>query len=195
MRRVTGSPVVSLLAVLAMVFGLALIAVEAWTRPFADAAAAAHSGKTEVALERYGAMEGRFESVAVAKQILPTLYQASIANQLQLDYIKKDFDKVIEKAALSPSTPAIHFWAGCALFEKARPDQKREDRVTWLNRAEDEFKKSLEGNPDDWDTKYNFELTRHMLNELRPDRLPPPDKIVPLLRPQPVNKEPEKRVG
>lgn len=195
MARMTRSPVASVLAVLALLAGLGLLAMELWGRPLADAAAAARARNPQLALERYATAEARFNRIPITKQILPSAYAASIANQLRLEYGLGEYDKVIEKSALSPSTAAIHFWAGCALFEKARAETKREQRVAWLNRAEDEFKKALEREPEDWDAKFNYELTRHLLAELSPDRPPPPDKLLPLLRPAPSSQVKTRRVG
>lgn len=195
MSRMTGSPAASVLAVLALVCGLALMAIATWSRPLAEAASAARGRKSELALERYATMEARFDGLPVAKQILPSAYGGSIANQLRIEYGLGNYDRVIEKAALSPSTAAIHFWAGCALFEKARAEEKREQRVTFLNRAEQEFRKVLERAPEDWDAKFNYEVTRHLLAELRQDRTPPAEKLVPLLRPRPMSQVPARRVG
>jgi hypothetical protein len=195
MARMTRSPFVSVLAVLALVAGLALLAIEWWGRPFAQADAAVRARNPQAAIERYAAAEARFNRIPITKQLLPAAYAGSIANQLRLQFGLGDYDAVIEKSALSPSTGAIHFWAGCALFEKARAETKREQRVAWLNRAEDEFRKTLEREPEDWDAKYNYELTRHLLAELRPDRTPPPDKLLPLLRPVPSTEVKTRRVG
>jgi hypothetical protein len=197
MRRMIVSPVLSAFAVLALLVGVALIAVALWTRPLAEGLKAAQGGDLERAMERYAALEQRFDRVPLAKQLLPSVYRASIANQLQVQYHMGRFDAVIEKAASSLSTPSIHFWAGCSLFAKSRGVEKREDRVTWLNRAEEEFRKALEREPDDWDTKFNYEVTKHLLTELRqPKPQPPPQQFLPLLRPKPtIVDRPIRRVG
>jgi hypothetical protein len=197
MRRITVSPVLSVFAVLALIIGLAFIAAAAWTRPLAEGIAAAKAGDLERAVERYSALEKRFDRIPITKQIFPAVYRASITNQLQVQYHMGEHDVVIEKAASSLSAPGIHFWAGCSLFEKARGVEKREERVTWLNRAEDEFKKSLERQPDDWDTKFNYEVTKQLLTELRQQKAqPPPQQFLPLLRPKPtIVDRPVKRIG
>jgi tetratricopeptide (TPR) repeat protein len=186
---------VSVLAVAALVAGLACLGVEWWGRPLAQAEAAVRARNPQAAIERYAAAEARFDRIPVTKKLLPRAYADSIANQLRLAFAIGEYDRIIEKSALSPSTGAIHFWAGCALFEKGRQETKREQRIAWLNRAEDEFRKALERQPDDWDAKFNYELTRHLLAELRPDRNPPPDKLLPLLRPVPSTDIRTRRIG
>jgi hypothetical protein len=180
--RLTVSPLVAVVATAAFVCGAVLIAVAVWSRPITDGAAAARSGHLEQALERYAAAERRFDAIPITKRLLPTAYRATVANQLQVQYLLGKYDTVIEKAASSLSAAPVHFWAGCALFEKGRVAQKRDERVIWLNRAEEEFKKSLERQPADWDTKFNYELTRRLLIELREHRKPPPKQLLPLLR-------------
>lgn len=192
--RMTGSPALSVTAILAFVVGLALLALAVWAQPLTQAVEAAGAGEAELALERYAAIEARFAAVPIARQVWPSAYQAAVANQLRLRYSLGRFDEIIEKAAMSPSTPAIHFWAGCALFEKARVETKRDERVTWLNRATDEFRKTLDREPDDWDAKFNYELTRKLLGELREEKTADPNKLLPLLRPQPRSNT-TRRVG
>jgi hypothetical protein len=186
---------VSVAAVLAFVAGLTLLALMAiWGDPMAEAAEAERAGNVERALERYAAVERRFERLVATKQLLPGTYRASIANQLRLRYQLQEYDAVIEKATLSPSTAAIHFWAGCALFEKGRSEQTREERVTWLNRAGDEFRKSLERDAADWDAKFNYELTQILLAELQ-ERKSDTQKLLPKLMERPAPMGPVRRVG
>jgi tetratricopeptide (TPR) repeat protein len=194
MSRMTGSAALSVVAVLAFVCGLGLLAFAWWTQPLAEAFEAGRAGDGDRALERYAAAESRFATASFTKQALSSAYQAAIANQLQLQYGFGRYDEVIEQAALSPSTAPIHFWAGCALFEKARAEQKRDQRITWLNRAAEEFRKTLEREPDDWDAKFNYELSRQLLSEMREEKTAKPDKILPLLRPQPQTNAP-RRIG
>lgn len=193
--RITISPLLSVISVLALVAGLALLAIMVvWGDPMAEASEAERRGDLARALAGYSTVEQRFERLIATKQVLPGAYRASVANQLRLRYQMQEYDAVIEKAALSPSTPAVHFWAGCALFEKGRPEQAKEERVTWLNRAGDEFRKSLERDPDNWDAKYNYELTQLLLGELQEDE-GEPQKLLPKLIERPAPMGPTRRVG
>jgi hypothetical protein len=193
--RITISPTLSVISVLAFVAGLALLAMMViWGDPMSEAAAAEQRGDLAGALEKYSVVEQRFDRLLATKQVLPGAYRASIANQLRLRYQMQEYDAVVEKAALAPSTAAIHFWAGCALFEKGRPEQAREERVTWLNRAGDEFRKSLERDPENWDAKYNYELTQLLLGELQEEE-GEPQKLLPKLIERPAPMGPTRRIG
>jgi hypothetical protein len=194
MSRLPASPAVSVVALLAFVSGLGLLGLAFWTRPLNDAEGALRGENAQAALERYAAMEQRYNTIPVTKRALPSAFHATVSNQLKLRFELGEYDEVIEKAALSPSTPQIHFWAGCALFEKAREATKRDERVTWLNRATEEFRKTLERQPDDWDAKFNYEIARQLLGEMRQEKTAKPDKVLPLLRPEPPSNTP-RRVG
>jgi hypothetical protein len=100
------------------------------------------------------------------------------------------------RSTTSPSIAPVHFWAGSALFVKARDEEDPEIRLGWLGRAAEEFRKALELTPDDWDTKYNYELTSRLLDELRKQPKTPPKQMLQLLRPEPkTGGRPPRRVG
>jgi hypothetical protein len=185
-----------LVSVLALVIGVGLVALSAWTRPLADGDEATREGQLERALERYAAGEARFDRLPVTKQLLPAAYSSSIENQLWLQYRLQQYDALLEKAATSPSIAPTHFWAGCALFEKAQDEENAEARLGWLGRASEEFRKALERAPDDWDAKYNYELSERLLAELRKQPKTPPKQMLQLLRPEPkAGGRPGRRVG
>lgn len=193
-RRIPGSVVV--LSVLALVAGIALLLAAFWLAPFATAEAADRGGNLDDALKYYAASEKRFEAVPATKRVLPTVFDASQANQVRVLYLMSQFDAAIEKAGSSGATHGVHFWTGCSLFQKAHLEEKDEARLGWLSRAEEEFHKALEIAPDDWDTRYNYELTRRLLAELRKQPKTPPKQMMQLLRPQPkTGNQPAKRIG
>ena len=196
MKRAAISPALWFLAVLALVCGAGLVALSAWSRPLTDGRHAADAGRLEQALEHYAAGEARFDRIPVTKQILPAAYHGTIANQLSLQYRLQRYDDLIDKAAASPSIAPVHFWAGSALFTKASGEEDPEIRLGWLGRAAEEFRKALERTPDDWDTKYNYELTSRLLDELRKQPKTPPKQMLQLLRPEPkTGGRPGRRVG
>jgi hypothetical protein len=196
MRRMVLPAVLWLVAVLSLLAGIGLVALSRWGHPLAEAAQNADTGKLEAALAGFADSESRYDRVPATKQLLPEGYDASVGNQLALQYRLGQYDQLLEKAATSPSTAATHFWAGCTLFVLGRDEEKPEARVGWLSRAEQEFKNALELDPDDWNTKYNYELTRKLLDELRKQPKTPPKQLMQLLRPQPkAGGQPARRVG
>lgn len=196
LKHVATSPTVWFLSVLALIVGLGLVAVSAWARPLAEARQAADAGRLQEAFERYAVTEARFDRLPFAKLLLPAAYRDSVVSQLWIHYQLREYDALLEKASGSPSVGPVHFWAGSALFEKARGEDNAEARLTWLGRAAEEFRSALERQPEDWDTKYNFELTRRLLDELRKQPKTPPKQMLQLLRPEPkAVVRPGRRVG
>ena len=182
--------------VLLLVVGLVMLAYARWTRPAADGDAALAGGRHDEALARYTDAEARFDKFAAAKQLFADDYSHVMANQLWILYRLQRYDEVIDRAQRAPESAVPHFWSGCAFFEKARAEQQPDPRLAWLSRAEEEFRRALEAAPDDWDTKYDFELVTTLAGELRkrPETLP--NQLMQLLRPQPKpGAKPVKRVG
>lgn len=182
--------------VAALLVGSALLAADWWLRPLADGDRALRDGRHEAALQSFAAAEARFARFPAARQALAQSYAALESNQLYALYQLERYDALLEKAALAPSSAAVHFWAGCALVAKARAEQAAEARQSALGRAGDEFRKALEKGPEDFDIKYDHELTQRMLQETRKQPKTPPQQLMQLLRPKPKEgPPPPKRAG
>jgi hypothetical protein len=155
-------------AVLALIAGAALVVYARWTEPITEAAAAIQAQDPERALAAYDVSAGRFREVALAQRLLPREQSLVSHNKLALLYRQGRYDDVIEMATEAPPTTSPHFWSGCAMFRKAEKETKPEGQIQWVSRAVDEFKQALAAAPDDWDTKYNYELTARLSEALRP---------------------------
>lgn len=195
MTRVVRSAVGGV-AVIALVGGLAALAYARWSGPAAAGDSALADGRYEEALARYAEAESRFERFGVLRQFFADDYSHVMANQLWVLYRLKRYDDTIDAAQRAPEGALPHFWAGAAFFEKARTEEKPEPRLAWLTRAEEEFRRAVEAAPDDWDTKYDFEVVTRLAGELRKRPETPPNQLMQLLRPQPKpGAKPVKRVG
>jgi tetratricopeptide (TPR) repeat protein len=183
------------LAVVALVVGVAMLAYARWMRDVARADEALAAGRLEEALADYKAATGRFDRTPAARQMFAAEYDHAIANHLWVLYRLKRYDEAIELAERAPAAAQPHFWSGCALFEKAVVEQKPDARVAWLSRAEEEFRQAIEATPEDWDTKYDFELTSRLAAELRKQPKTPPRQLMQLLRPPSPTGKPSKPVG
>jgi tetratricopeptide (TPR) repeat protein len=182
--------------IVALVAGVAAAAYAQWTRPVADGDAALADGRFEQALARYADAEARFDQYPAAKALFASDYGHVLANQLWVLHTLHRYDETIDKAQGAPESARPHFWSGCALFEKARVEDKPEPRLGWLSRAEEEFRRAVEAAPADWATKYDFELVSKLAAELRKQPTTPPNQLMQLLRPQPKpGAKPVKRVG
>jgi tetratricopeptide (TPR) repeat protein len=195
MTRV-GRSAIAGVAVIALVGGLAALAYARWTHPAAAGDSALADGRYEEALARYAEAESRFERFSALRQFFAGDYRHVMANQLWVLYRLKRYDDTVDAAQRAPEGALPHFWAGAAFFEKARTEEKPEPRLAWLTRAEEEFRRAVEAAPDDWDTKYDFEVVTRLAGELRKRPETPPNQLMQLLRPQPKpGAKPVKRVG
>ena len=182
--------------VLMLLAGCSGIAYARWMRPAADGDAALGDGRYQPALASYADAEARFGRIAVARELFAGDYSHVMANQLWVLFRLQRYDETIDTAQRAPESALPHFWSGCAFFEKARGEQKPDPRLGWLTRAEEAFRRAVEAAPDDWDTKYDFELVTKLAAELRKQPKTPPNQLMQLLRPQPkAGAKPARRVG
>jgi tetratricopeptide (TPR) repeat protein len=185
----------SILAALMLLVGAAALGYAYWSRGVADGDAALAAGQLEQALAGYAAAGARFDRVPPAKQLFAADYNHVVANQLWVLYRLGRFDETIDKAERSPDAALPHFWAGLSFFEKARVEEKGEARLGWLGRAEEELRRAVEAASNDWDTKFDFELTTRLATELRKQPKTPAKQMMQLLRPPTSTGKPVKRVG
>lgn len=182
--------------VLALVCGGGLLAAAAWMSPLEEGRAAAEAGRLQEARARFAAAEARFDRLPFSKQLLHSAYAASQANQIHLLYRLGEHEALLEKAASSEPQAAVHFWSGCALFTRASQEAEAQARIGWLSRASEEFRKALALVPQDWDVKYDYELTERLLAQLRKSPEKPPKEMLQLLRPKPrQGRSPARRIG
>jgi len=181
---------------LVLLAGCSAIAYARWMHPAADGDAALADGRYEQALASYADAEARFDRFAAVRELFAGDYSHVMANRLWILHRLERYDEAIDTAQRAPESARPHFWSGCAFFEKARAEEKPDARLGWLSRAEEEFRRAVEAMPDDWDTKYDFELVTKLAAELRKQPKTPPNQLMQLLRPQPKpGAKPVKRVG
>ena len=185
----------STLVVLLLAAGVGLIAYARWTTPLKDADAALAEGRFEQAVVASQIAEARFDALPAAKQIVPGEYNRTVANHLLALYRLKRYDDVIDVAQKAPAAASPNFWAACAFFQRATVEDAPDARLGWLSRAEEEFRKAIEAAPEDWDTKFDFELTTRLAAELRKQPNTPPKQLMQLLRPPTAGAKPPRRTG
>jgi tetratricopeptide (TPR) repeat protein len=185
----------STLAVVLLLVGVAFIGYARWTHAIEDADVALADGRLEQAVAGYAAAEARFDSIPAVRQAAAADYNRAFGNHLTALYRLKRYDEVIDLAQKAPLEAQPHFWSGTALLQKAMVEEKSDARLGWLSRAEDEFRKAVEAAPDDWDTKYDFELTTRLAAELRKQPNAPPKQLMQLLRPPTAGQKNPRKVG
>ena len=184
MHRILKVPGVWLLMSLSIFCGIFLIAFSLWIKPYLNGQQALSLGIYDESLESFAMAEQRFQSFEMARQFFPDAYMATLANQFYMLYQLDDYDALLEKAASSPVLAPIHFWTGCALFRRAGQTTEVQEQIVWLERAAGEFHSVLELDSGNWDAKYNYELSRRLIEELKDEDETPP-QMLELLLPKP----------
>ena len=188
-------PAVVALLLVILCSGVALVAYGYWARPLRESERAIRDGNFEAALRYCNAAEARFNQLRFTKQLLGSDYEALAGNKLWLLFRLGRLDETIDKATEYPESGFAHFWSACAFFEKARGEEKDESVLGWLNRSQDEFRTALQAKPDDWDAKFNYELTGRLVAEMRKGPKARPE-MMKLLRPEaPGGKPVTRKVG
>jgi tetratricopeptide (TPR) repeat protein len=185
----------STVVVILLVTGVALVGYARWTGPLERADAALADGRLEEAVADYQITEARFDAVPAIKQVLPIEHTRAVGSHLLALYRLKRYDEVIDLAQKAPAAAAPNFFSACAFFQKAIVETAPEARLGWLSRAEEEFRKAIEASPDDWDTKFDYELTTRLASELRKQPNTPPKQMMQLLRPPTAGTKPPRRTG
>ena len=172
------------LALAAVIIGGAFLWLASWLSPLSAADVAVSDGRLSDGLNAFRTAESRLTRIPALQQLAPRLLGSVQANQVRLLYQMQRYDEAIEKASDSASVAGTHFWSGCALFARASAEERAESRLEWFERAEGEFRSAVAANPDDWDSKFNYELTRALLNRLREQPDTPRRLLFELIRPQ-----------
>ncbi len=181
--------------VILLVTGVSLIGYARWTGTLERADAAVADGRYEQAAAAYQTAEARFDAVPAMKQFLQIEHTRAIGNHLLALYRLQRYDEVIELAQKASAPAQPNFWSACAFFQKAIVEESPEARLGWLSRAEEEFRKAIEASPEDWDTKFDYELTTRLASELRRQPNTPPKQMMQLLRPPTAGAKPPRRTG
>ena len=185
----------SALALLLLLGGAAAIGYARWTRPIDAGDDALAAGRYERALDSYAVAEARFDRIPATRQLFASDYDRVVANDLLARYRLGHYDEVIDRAEHAPDKASPHFWAGCALFEKATTRRSPTRGSDGSAAPKTNCTRRSRPSPDDWDTKYDFELTTRLAAELRKQPKTPPKQLMQLLRPPTPSGKPVKRVG
>ena len=167
-----------------MVTGISLLLMSIWLSPVTKGQQAVQQGELQRGAEYFNIAEKRFDKIEFAKHLFSDAYTTAVVNQFRVLYELGEYEKLLQKAATSPVMAPVHFWTGCALFRRAGNETEAQAQIAWLERASEEFSTALRITPEDWDTKYNYELTERLIAELRDEEESPP-QIIEILRPLP----------
>jgi tetratricopeptide (TPR) repeat protein len=149
---------------------------------------AGQRGDFEAALAHLEAAGNPFEKIPWLPWAFKEDYQAIVFNQIGILYQAGEYEKVVEKleqaareASFMSETAAHSFWLGNVLVRRAVANPEPEEVGQGLQSAVAEYQKGLAAHPEDWDLKYNFELTKQILTQRDQDRKKTGEKVKSIL--------------
>jgi hypothetical protein len=178
-----------------MVIGLVLLVAAWWLRPIAAAERALANGNLERAVEQYSLGRRRVALIPFVQNLVPGFRERLIGNELLLQYALRRYDRILEGRSLEEDGAPEAFWAGCVLFDKALVERDPKARLEIMTEAQRTFRRALELNPDDWDTKFNFEVAHRLQQILQRQPDASQQEIIKILRDRGVVSRTGRRTG
>jgi hypothetical protein len=189
------SRAVGVAAGIMMAMGLSLVFVAWWLRPITGAERAMANGNLERAVEQYAVGRRRVSLIPFAQDLVPGLHDLLAGNELSLQYALRRYDRILEGRNADTDRASASFWAGCVLFDKALVERVPKARLEMMSEAHRTFRRALELNPGDWDTKFNYEVVDRLLRILQEQPEASPQEIFKILRDRGLQPRTGRRTG
>ena len=174
MRPLAHQIAVVTVALMVLLVSLSLLSYAQWVRGIAVGDRALQNQDLAAAEAAYTAAVTRAEHIPLPSIFLRSRYRTLVFNRARLFDARHNYDALarwLEAAAShSPAiaaAPEYHFWTGVVEYEKAIDLKDKRAVREGLQRASEDFRLALESDPNDWDTKYNYELTARLLERMQ----------------------------
>ncbi len=161
-------------AVLLAAVSLLLISYSRWLNRISEGNQALTAGDHAAARQAFDASAGRLERDRFLLSPQIPGYRQLVFNQARALYAARQDEaltRLLEnEAARAPflsEESEFHFWMGNVEYRRALAQKDKQVLQAGLQRAMESYRRALAAAPNDWDVKYNFELTQHLLENLR----------------------------
>jgi tetratricopeptide (TPR) repeat protein len=173
-RRLAGHFALVATAGIILIVSVLLLGYANWLRGIAGGNRALSSGDAAGARQMYDAAARRIGLLPLPGKLLPDGYRELVFNRVRALYAE-DRDDVLTRfleaeAAVTPrlaDDAEYHFWLGNVQFRKALAQKEKQQTQSGLQQAVESYRRALATSPDDWDIKYNYELSARLLERLR----------------------------
>ena len=155
-------------ALLLFAVSLSLISYARWLRGIADGNRALANGDIAAARQAYEA--------AARRNMAPRNpgYRQLVFNRARALYesnqdeeLTRMLETEVVRAPLLADDSEYHFWMGNVQFRRALAQKDKQALQAGLQQAVESYRRALIVAPDDWDAKYNYELTSRLLDGMR----------------------------
>jgi tetratricopeptide (TPR) repeat protein len=150
--------------------------------------AAARQGELETAAAIFDLAETPFREVPWLSRILKADYQKLTFDHANVLFVQEDpevilekFEKAVRNSPMIKDQGEFAFWMGNLLIRRAVASQDGEEAVRYLKSALAEYQRGLAVAPEDWDLKYNYELTKQIFAQQEQIRKTKGEKVKSIL--------------
>ncbi len=157
-----------------LIASVVLLGYADWLRGIAGANKALAAGDSGTARQMYDTAARRIGVVPLAGELLPAGYRQLVFNRVRVFYAENRDEELIHflegAVALTPhlaEDAEYHFWLGNVQFRRAIAQKEKQQTQSGLQQAAESYRRALAASPDDWDIKYNYELSSRLLERLR----------------------------
>lgn len=171
-RKLVRRVAVAAAGLLLLVVSGFLLTYARWVHGIVDGNRALANGDITAARQTYDTAARRLEQWPSARR-LPGYRQLVFNRARALYAAKQDEDlthmleaEVVHAPSLADDSE-YHFWIGNVEFRKAIAQKDKQAVQAGLEHAAESFRRSLVAAPDDWDAKYDYEVTTRLLEGMR----------------------------
>jgi hypothetical protein len=173
-RRLAGHFALVATAGIILIVSVVVLVYANWLREIAAGNRALSSGDAAGARQMYDAAARRIGLLPLPGRLLPNGYRELVFNRVRALYAENRDDVLTRfleaEAAVTPrlaDEAEYHFWLGNVQFRKALAQKEKQQTQSGLQQAAESYRRALAAAPDDWDIKYNYELSARLLERLR----------------------------
>jgi len=161
-------------AIVVLGLSLMLLSYAQWVREIAHAETALASGDYPAAEQAGAAAYATAEHSLFPLANFHAQSRKMVFNRARaLSAMKQDdaslrlLEAAAQRIPALADDPEYHLWVGNALYRQAVAQTEKQALRVGLERAADSFRSGLASAPEDWDLKYNYELTARLLEAIR----------------------------
>lgn len=170
MKRLSRQLAIAAAALLLLAVSLGFLSYGRALRQLATANRLLEAQDYAAAERAYMEAEDRMAHGIVPAGIYRSSYRLLVFNEARLfEATRRDTElaRLLERVATQhpelANDPEYHFWAGIEEYAKAASVTEKQAVRASLQRASDSFRLVLAAGDNDWDAKYNYELTARLL--------------------------------
>lgn len=173
-RRWAGRLAVSIGAIGILIASVVLLSYARWLQGISKGNQALAVADVATAQRAYESAARQIGFLPSPGKVLPAGYRELVFNRARTLYAQQGDDVLARfletEAARSPQLSEdseYHYWIGNTQFRKAISQKDKQQRQSGLQQAAESYRRALMTSPDDWDAKYNYELSTRLLEGLR----------------------------